>query len=142
MRADERGLARAVKRVLPGDDTSELLLVIDQFEELFTLVADERVRADFLDSLFARSADPRSRLRVVVTLRADFYDRPLLYLPSASCSAGAPRWSARSPPTRCTGRSPRPASARGLELERGLVASDHAGRGRAAGHAAAAGNTP
>src|SRR5206468_3543023 len=84
LRADERGLARAVNRVLPGDPRTELVLVIDQFEELFTLVPDEAVRADFIDSLFTAVTDPRSRLRVVVTLRADFYDRPLLYLPSSA----------------------------------------------------------
>jgi WD40 repeat protein len=53
--------------------------VIDQFEEVFTLVEDEAVRTHFLGSLEAAATDPRSRLRVVVTLRADFYDRPLLY---------------------------------------------------------------
>jgi serine/threonine protein kinase/DNA-binding XRE family transcriptional regulator len=78
-REDERGLARMVKRVLPADDTTELVLVIDQFEELFTLTEDEIVRAHVLRSLRAAVDDPRSRVRVIVTLRADFYDRPLLY---------------------------------------------------------------
>ncbi len=53
--------------------------MIDQFEEVFTLVEDEAVRTHFLESLETAATDPRSRLRVVVTLRADFYDRPLLY---------------------------------------------------------------
>ena len=75
---DERGLARAVKRVLPGSE-SELLLVIDQFEEVFTLVEDEATRAHFLNSLLAISEDARSRMKIVLTMRADFYDRPLLY---------------------------------------------------------------
>jgi WD40 repeat protein/class 3 adenylate cyclase len=75
---DEHGLHRAVLRLLPSDG-SELVLVIDQFEEVFTLVEDEAVRTHFLGSLEAAATDPRSRLRVVVTLRADFYDRPLLY---------------------------------------------------------------
>ncbi len=75
---DEHGLYRAVLRLLPSDQ-SELVLVIDQFEEVFTLVEDEDVRTHFLGSLEAAANDPRSRLRVVVTLRADFYDRPLLY---------------------------------------------------------------
>ena len=75
---DEHGLHRAVLRLLPSDQ-SELVLVIDQFEEVFTLVEDEDVRTHFLGSLEAAANDPRSRLRVVVTLRADFYDRPLLY---------------------------------------------------------------
>ncbi|MEO8286575.1 MAG: helix-turn-helix domain-containing protein [Chloroflexota bacterium] len=82
LRTDERGLTRAVNRALPEDEKSELLLVIDQFEELFTLVADEVVRADFIDSLFVAVGDPRSRLRVVITLRADYFDRPLMYLPA------------------------------------------------------------
>jgi WD40 repeat protein/class 3 adenylate cyclase len=75
---DENGLHRAVLRLLPSDG-SELVLVIDQFEEVFTLVEDEAVRTHFLGSLEAAATDPHSRLRVVATLRADFYDRPLLY---------------------------------------------------------------
>lgn len=80
----ERGLLRAVRRTLPPDaqlpdGASELLLIIDQFEELFTLVADRDVTARFLNGLLAAVSDPRSPLRVIATLRADFYDRPLLY---------------------------------------------------------------
>ena len=76
---DERGLVRAIKRSLPADERTELVLLIDQFEEIFTLVVDERERAHFLWSLVAALADERSRLRLIITLRADFYDRPLLY---------------------------------------------------------------
>jgi WD40 repeat protein/class 3 adenylate cyclase len=79
LREDERGLVRAVKRVLPRDESVELVLVIDQFEEVFTLVEDEPTRVHFLESLYQAVTDERSRLRVVVTLRADFFDRPLLY---------------------------------------------------------------
>ncbi len=75
---DERGLVRALKRVLPEDDT-ELLLFIDQFEELFTLVDEEHKRTHFMDSIIAAITEPRSRLRVIITLRADFYDKPLNY---------------------------------------------------------------
>ncbi len=75
---DERGLVRALKRVLPDDET-ELLLLIDQFEELFTLVDEEHKRTHFMDSLITAISEPRSRLRVIITLRADFYDKPLNY---------------------------------------------------------------
>lgn len=77
LRAEERGLARAVRRCLPDDERVELLLLIDQFEELWTLVHDEAERSHVLRSLAAAVADPRARLRVVITLRADFFDRPL-----------------------------------------------------------------
>jgi WD40 repeat protein/class 3 adenylate cyclase len=76
--ADGRGLIRAVKRVLPADG-SELVVLIDQFEEVFTLVEDEAERTHFLEGLEAAATDPQARLRIVITLRADFYDRPLLY---------------------------------------------------------------
>jgi WD40 repeat protein/DNA-binding CsgD family transcriptional regulator len=75
----DTGLFRAVKRVLPQDNTVELLLIIDQFEELFTLVEDQATRSHFLNCLCYAITAPRNRLRVIVTLRADFYDRPLLY---------------------------------------------------------------
>ncbi|MCB0005360.1 MAG: hypothetical protein KDE04_02875, partial [Anaerolineales bacterium] len=55
-------------------------LVIDQFEELFTLVTDEETRRQFLESLLVALLDAEARLRVVVTLRADFTDRPLQYV--------------------------------------------------------------
>jgi WD40 repeat protein/DNA-binding SARP family transcriptional activator len=63
--------------LLPRD--AELLLVVDQFEELFTLTTDEEERRRFLAILGRLATDPGSRVRVIVTLRADFYDRPLEY---------------------------------------------------------------
>ena len=72
-----RGLLNAVDRLLPTE--GELVLVIDQFEEIFTLASDERGRELFLESLRVATVDPDSRIRVIVTLRADFYDRPLAY---------------------------------------------------------------
>ena len=75
---DERGLVRAANIILP-DDGSELLIVIDQFEEVFTLTTDEDEQQHFLDLLRYAVTDDRSRVRVVTTLRADYYDRPLQY---------------------------------------------------------------
>jgi WD40 repeat protein/DNA-binding SARP family transcriptional activator len=72
-----RGLLQAVDRVIPKD--TELVLIVDQFEELFTLTEDEGERSMLLESLRVAAADPTSRVRIVLTLRADFYDRPLAY---------------------------------------------------------------
>ena len=80
LRDGEDGLLEVIGRILPEDDETELLLIIDQFEELFTLVEDEAVREQFLNSLVAAILAAQSRLRVIVTLRADFYDRPLQYV--------------------------------------------------------------
>ena len=54
-------------------------LVIDQFEELFTQTATEDERQQFLDLLLAATSEPHGPLVAVLTLRADFYDRPLQY---------------------------------------------------------------
>ena len=50
LRTDDRGLMRVVKRILPTDD-SELVLVIDQFEEVFSMVEDTTSRRLLLDAL-------------------------------------------------------------------------------------------
>ena len=44
IKEDRRGLLRAIQRTLPADPNIELVLVLDQFEEVFTLVADEAER--------------------------------------------------------------------------------------------------
>ena len=53
------------------------LLVLDQFEDLFA-VADEAARRRFLQAIAAALRDPEGAVTVVLALRADFYDRPLL----------------------------------------------------------------
>ena len=68
------GIGATIRRVVPDD--GHLLLVIDQFEELFTLTTEDS-RDRFTSQLVELVADHHSRVRVVVTLRADFYDRPL-----------------------------------------------------------------
>jgi WD40 repeat protein/serine/threonine protein kinase len=75
---DSHGLLRVAALILP-DDGSDLVVIVDQFEEIFTLVEDEARRVQFLDLLHTAVTDPRSRVRVIITLRADFYDRPLNY---------------------------------------------------------------
>lgn len=75
LRDGRRGLLRCLRRCL-ADDAHKIYLVIDQFEELFTS-PDEQTAFDFLDALAVAVEDPQSPLRLVFTLRADYYDRPL-----------------------------------------------------------------
>ena len=81
--AGPRGILRGVQRALPDDET-RLLLVIDQFEELFTLCDDAETRTRFLTGLEAAATDADSQARFVLALRADFYDRPLRHPDFAS----------------------------------------------------------
>jgi class 3 adenylate cyclase/energy-coupling factor transporter ATP-binding protein EcfA2 len=52
------------------------LVVVDQFEEVFTLCRDEQERAAFIDALLDRAT---GGVRVVVVLRADFYGHCAAY---------------------------------------------------------------
>ncbi|MGW3965176.1 nSTAND1 domain-containing NTPase [Amycolatopsis sp. NPDC005003] len=55
----------------PGD--TDLLLVVDQFEELFTLGAGAAERQAFITALAHAATAPRSRVRVVLGVRSDFF---------------------------------------------------------------------
>ncbi|KUF19338.1 hypothetical protein [Streptomyces silvensis] len=57
-----------------ADGDADTVLVVDQFEEVFTLCHDPAERTEFIDLLLA-ARDPVNRLRVVIAVRADFYGR-------------------------------------------------------------------
>lgn len=74
---DKMGLIAAVQALLPLG--GQLVLVIDQFEEAFTMASDASEREHFLELVRLAVMDPDSPVRVIVTLRADFMDHPLQY---------------------------------------------------------------
>lgn len=78
---DPRSLDLYARRLLDQADSSQkLLLVVDQFEEVFTLCRDASERQCFIDALLSTaSKGPGSLLRVVITLRADFYANCMQY---------------------------------------------------------------
>lgn len=78
LRDNVDGLTRGVRQALPDPD-SKLVLMIDQFEELFTQVEHESERQRFLDLILDAVNVEDSPVIIIATLRADFYDRPLLY---------------------------------------------------------------
>ena len=57
----------------------KVVLMVDQFEEVFTLTTDEAERRHFFDLLVAAVTEPSGPLFAILTLRADFYDRPMQY---------------------------------------------------------------
>ena len=58
----------------------KVLLLIDQFEELFTQTVDENERKRFIDLLITAITEAQGPTIAILTFRADFYDRPLSYL--------------------------------------------------------------
>ena len=62
---------------LTHSKNTRVLLCIDQFEELFTQTSAQEEREQFLELLVTALSEPRGPVIVVLTLRADFYDRVL-----------------------------------------------------------------
>jgi WD40 repeat protein len=58
---------------------SRVVLLVDQFEELFTQTESEDERQRFIDLLLTATTEPHGTLLTLLTLRADFYDRPMQY---------------------------------------------------------------
>lgn len=77
--ASERGLHLLASRLVAQPE-ARVVLVVDQAEELFTLTADDDERRQFIDLLVTAASEPRGPLVAVLTLRADFYDRPMSYI--------------------------------------------------------------
>nr|WP_042179802.1 helix-turn-helix domain-containing protein [Kibdelosporangium sp. MJ126-NF4]CEL14036.1 High-affnity carbon uptake protein Hat/HatR [Kibdelosporangium sp. MJ126-NF4]CTQ88402.1 High-affnity carbon uptake protein Hat/HatR [Kibdelosporangium sp. MJ126-NF4] len=67
--ADDRNLHRAVRMAADED----VLVVVDQFEEAFTLCRDQAERDRFIALLVTAASSPNSNARVVLGVRADFY---------------------------------------------------------------------
>ena len=105
----------------PGPDEPHRVVVVDQFEEIFTLCRDRAERWRFVDRLLA-AKDADGRLRVVVAVGAGFHGRCVEHpelaeaLRHTTLSVG--------PMTREELRDAvvRPATAAGLRVERELTA--------------------
>ena len=123
--AEPGGLLRAVRRVLP-DDGTELLVVVDQFEELFTMAAAAE-QDRFLTELAAAITAPGSPLRVVATLRADHYDVPLRHPTFAELVTDGTVTVRPMTPGELEQVVVRPAAGVGVEVEPALVAELVAG---------------
>ncbi len=72
--ADPHHLRLVLPQLLAaGRPDAQCLLVVDQFEEVFSLCEDASERKAFIQALLEAAHDPDSRTRVVIGLRADFY---------------------------------------------------------------------
>jgi WD40 repeat protein/DNA-binding SARP family transcriptional activator len=72
----QRELNRAVAEI---DGQGRLVVAVDQFEEVFTVCRDERERTEFIGRLVHTARDTLGRSVVVLTIRADHYERCAAY---------------------------------------------------------------
>jgi hypothetical protein len=73
---DERGLHTVVQLAVDGGATDDrVVILVDQFEEIFTLVHDEADRNRFVATLLYASSVAGGATVVVATMRADFFGK-------------------------------------------------------------------
>lgn len=108
---------------VPGDGSggADTLVIVDQFEEVFTLCADAAERARFIDLLLA-ARKPESRLRVLLAVRGDFYGRCAEHRGLADALRDANLLAGAMSPAELRDAVVRPATAAGLTVERALTA--------------------
>lgn len=103
-------------------DPSKLLIVVDQFEELFSLSRSEPERRAFIDNLLtACEAGLRSPARVVIVLRADFYHYCAQYEALREAVARYQEYVGPMTPVELREAIEHPAQVYGYEFEPGLV---------------------
>lgn len=80
LETDQRQLHLAAQLALTAAAASRYaLLLVDQFEEIFTLCQDETRRRAFVANLLYASAVAGGRTVIVLTMRADFYGKCAAY---------------------------------------------------------------
>lgn len=75
---DPRTLHLAANRLAAQGNASHMLLVVDQFEELFTMPGDESERKAFIDNLL-EGVREAGVLTILIALRADYYGHAARY---------------------------------------------------------------
>lgn len=63
---------RRIANALPGIESSPLVVLIDQFEEVYSLCKSPEERVAFIDGLVEAASASEGRVLVVLTLRSDF----------------------------------------------------------------------
>ena len=114
-------LRQATLSALDGP-ISRAVLVVDQFEEIFASAVDPEARERFLDDLVDIALDPAHRVRVVLTLRADFADRPLTHPTLGDLISRSPILLAPMRPVQVEEVIRMPAARVGVDVEPGLIA--------------------
>ena len=73
-----RGLLGLSTQLVKAEE-QKVLLLFDQFEEVFRLTTSEDERMQFIELLVTATREPQGKIIVLLTLRADFYDQILAY---------------------------------------------------------------
>jgi WD40 repeat protein/energy-coupling factor transporter ATP-binding protein EcfA2 len=120
-RNDHRMLHINSRFALHGTPDRRLVVLIDQFEEVFTLCADEAQRQALISNLLYAAKEADGQTAVVLTLRSDFYGRCAAYPELASAVSDRGELVGLMTPEELRSAIEEPARTTGLELEGDLT---------------------
>ena len=113
-------LADVVAQIQQNYPSERVLVIADQFEELYTLCPDETIRRNFLDKLTTFPFE-RVGMVLVLTMRADFLGNALSYRPFADVLQNTDLKLGPMNREELTEVIEKPAQKLGVTLEAGLV---------------------
>ncbi|MGW7647106.1 nSTAND1 domain-containing NTPase [Streptomyces bobili] len=118
-----RSHAHLLAPTIPREDSaqSDTFVIVDQFEEVFTLCHDADERARFINLLLT-ARQPESRLRVLLAVRGDFYGRCAEHRDLADALRDANLLAGAMSQAELRDAVVKPATAAGLTMERALTA--------------------
>jgi WD40 repeat protein len=119
-------LNQLLERVLENNlEGKKLLLLIDQFEELYTLCPEPEMRQNFIDGLLSAFDSGKGRLKspyaLLITMRADFMGQALAYRPYADALQNASLMLGPMTHEEMRAAIKKPAEKQGAAFEEGLV---------------------
>lgn len=98
-----------------------ILLLVDQFEETFTLCRDELERVAFIEKILSIAKEPEDRTVIVIALRADFYSHCAQYPFLRSAVAAEQEYIGQMTTSELRRAIEEPAKRGGWEFESGLA---------------------
>jgi hypothetical protein len=116
---DETKLCHFIENLINISEYKRLLLVIDQFEELYTLTP-ENIRHSFLNTLLL-AVKHAPKFTLVLTIRADFYGHALSYRPFCDALQGVVYNLGPMDKEELRNAIEKPAAKMKVELEEGLT---------------------
>ena len=119
---NEIKLSEVIENVIAKHNQQRLILIVDQFEELFTLTPSKELRESFLNQLAEATSQYSEKFRVLIIIRLDFLNDVLSHkdLGQGLNNQGTLKLASMNP-EELRGIIEKPAHQKGVDLEPGLT---------------------
>ncbi|MBV8225365.1 MAG: toll/interleukin-1 receptor domain-containing protein, partial [Verrucomicrobia bacterium] len=121
-KTSDKALHLVARRSLPDNAPGlRLVLLVDQFEEVFSLCRDEEIRSAFISNILSAAKVVQGQVLVILTMRADFYGKCAPYTELAAAFSDHNFLVGPMNDSELVRAIERPAQLAGCEFDAGLV---------------------